>query len=280
MNSMLNKFKSNDQIIEQASQHPKKSLGQHFLNDSNILNTIVNAAASGNNDIVIEVGSGKGSLTEKLAKKFRKVVALELDANLAASLRPQLPNNVELHETDAREVSITDLLGNCPSYTLVGNLPYYAALPILRHFLENKYRPSLAIVMVQLEVARQICAQPGEMSLLSVAIQSYGRPRLIRIVKPGSFRPVPKVKSAILAIDVFPKSDQNTINTDDFFRIVRAGFSAPRKQLLNSLAQGLMTTSEHAKSLLLKVEIDPKRRAQTLSISEWTLLYTCFVANK
>jgi 16S rRNA (adenine1518-N6/adenine1519-N6)-dimethyltransferase len=277
---MSKSFNSNNHVTNQPFLRPKKSLGQHFLNDSNILASIADAAAGGGNDTVVEVGPGKGSLTLKLAAQFRTVVALELDTNLVAFLRPKLPKNVQLYETDARGVSITELLGNCPPYTLVGNLPYYAALPILRHFLENTCQPSLAIVMVQLEVARQMCAQPGEMSLLSVAIQLHGRPRLIRTVKPGSFWPVPKVKSALVAIDVFPKTDQTVLNTNEFFRIVRAGFSAPRKQLLNSLAQGLITTSKHAERLLLKAGIDPRRRAQTLSISEWIILYECSLSDR
>ena len=277
---MSKSINSNNDPTNQIFLRPKKGLGQHFLNDSNILGFIGDAAASGGNDTVIEIGPGKGSLTFKLATKFKTVLALELDSDLVALIRPKLPQNVKLYETDAREVAIAELLGDCSPYTLVGNLPYYAALPILRHFLENTCRPSLVIVMVQLEVARQICAQPGQMSLLSIAIQLHGRPRIIRTVKPGSFWPVPKVKSAILAIDVFPSSDTATINTDEFFQIARAGFSAPRKQLLNSLAQGLSTTSKHAERLLMEASIDPKRRAQTLSISEWIVLYECFLADK
>jgi 16S rRNA (adenine1518-N6/adenine1519-N6)-dimethyltransferase len=207
-------------------------------------------------------------------------VAVELDTQLAASLRGQLPANVELHKADAREVAVEELLGGCVDYKLVGNLPYYAATPILRHFLEGACKPSVAVVMVQLEVAREICAEPGKMSLLSVGVQLYGRPRIVRLVRPGSFIPPPKVTSAIVAIDVYKQPAEAVEDSTGFFQVVRAGFSAPRKQLHNSLAQGLAIPQAQAEQLLNQSGVEPSRRAEALSLDEWTRLYRSWTSQR
>ena len=144
---------------------------------------------------------------------------------------------------------------------------------IVRRFLEASHKPSLMVFMVQREVARRMAASPGDMSLLSVAVQLYGRPRIVSYVPPRAFRPAPKVTSAIVRIDVFTKPAVAFERPDDFFDVVRAGFSAPRKQLRNSLTHGLAISSEAAVGLLTQADIDPRRRAETLSLHEWDLLY-------
>ena len=161
-------------------------------------------------------------------------------------------------------------------YKLVANLPYYAASPIVRRFLEAEHKPSLMVFLVQREVAQSMVAPPGKMGMLSVAVQLYGRPRIVCSVPPRAFRPTPKVTSALVRIDVYPRPALDTGSTRDFFAVVRAGFSSPRKQLRNSLRRGLDIPSEAVESALARVGIDPTRRAQTLSLAEWGGLYEAF----
>jgi 16S rRNA (adenine1518-N6/adenine1519-N6)-dimethyltransferase len=252
---------------------PKKSLGQHFLSNRGILNAIADAAHVGAGDTVVEIGPGLGSLTEVLAARASRVVAVELDGDLAGRLRTRMPANVEVVEADARDVEPESLLNGCTDYKLLGNLPYYAAMPILRHFLEGECKPLTAAVLVQLEVAREICAAPGQMSLMSVSVQLYGQPRLVRLVRPGSFNPPPRVTSAVVGVNVFRQAAEGVDNPTAFFRVVRAGFSAPRKQLRNALAHGLAVTPVDAEALLKTAAIDPRRRAETLAVAEWATLY-------
>ncbi|MEX2431097.1 MAG: 16S rRNA (adenine(1518)-N(6)/adenine(1519)-N(6))-dimethyltransferase RsmA [Dehalococcoidia bacterium] len=252
---------------------PKKSLGQHFLTDRNILGAVADAAEVGPGDTVVEVGPGRGTLTTVLAERAARVIALELDAELVAQLRQSMPANVDVRPADARAVAPSGVLGECVPYKLVGNLPYYAALPILRVFLESDCRPAAAAVLVQKEVASQMCARPGSMSLVSLAVQLFGEPRIIRLVRPGAFNPPPKVTSAIVGIRVYAQPAEGIQDTNAFFRLVRAGFSAPRKQLRNALANGLGVPARTAEALLSAAEIDPSARAETLSLAEWASLY-------
>jgi 16S rRNA (adenine1518-N6/adenine1519-N6)-dimethyltransferase len=256
-----------------AMAHPRKALGQHFLSDRNILAAIADAASVGSADLVVEVGPGTGSLTEVLAARARHVIAVELDAALAGELAGRMLANVEIHTADARRVDVEALLGGCSSYKLLGNLPYYAAMPILRRFLESRCRPQEAVVLLQREVAQQVCATPGRMSLASLAVQLYGTPRIVRWVRPGAFRPPPKVTSAVVHIEVRDSLAEGVDDAEGFFRVARAGFSAPRKQLRNALAQGLAVVSSVAEALLAKAGIDPRRRAETLSLAEWAGLH-------
>ena len=265
-----------EKLARVALSRPKKALGQHFLTDRSILGAIVDAARVGSDDTVVEIGPGRGSLTELLASSASRVVAVEVDAELAALLQDTAPANVEAVVADARDADANVLLGGCIPYKLVGNLPYYAAMPILRRFLEGACKPDVAVILVQLEVAREICAEPGHMSLLSVGVQLYGKPRVVRRVRPGAFHPPPKVTSAIVAVDVYARPAEGVEDTADFFHMVRAGFSAPRKQLHNALAQGLAIAPAEAARLLEKAAIDPARRAQTLSLGEWARLQRCW----
>ena len=260
------------------STRPKKGLGQHFLTDRNILAAVADAAGVGSGDTVIEVGPGRGSLTRVLAERASRVVAVELDGALARALRASAPPNVEVVEADAREVDPAALLGGCRPYALVGNLPDYAALPILRRFLESGCRPQRAAILVQREVAQQLCAGPGDMSLASLGVQVYGKPRIARIVRPGSFDPPPKVTSAIVAVDVYDALAEGIDDARAFFTLARAGFSAPRKQLRNALAGGLGIAPVDAEVLLAAAGIDAKRRAETLSVAEWAALYRAWAS--
>jgi 16S rRNA (adenine1518-N6/adenine1519-N6)-dimethyltransferase len=160
------------------------------------------------------------------------------------------------------------------SYKVVANIPYYITSAVLRHFLEASRQPTLMVVMVQKEVGKAIVAKPGDMSLLAISIQFYGKPSIVARVPARSFYPAPKVDSVILRVDVYEKPPVSVPSVRAFFDTVRAGFSAPRKQLRNSLAQGLGIATQETADLLQRAEIDPRRRAETLSIEEWGRLCT------
>jgi len=258
---------------------PRKSLGQHFLTDRNILGSIADAAEVGPGDTVIEVGPGRAALTALLAERAQRVIAVELDGALVRSLAVTAPSNVEVVEADARAADPAALLGGCAPYKMLGNLPYYAAMPILRRFLESECRPERAAVLVQREVAEQMCARPGSMSLVSLAIQLFASARIARIVRPGSFTPPPKVTSAVVGIVVHDELTEGVDDAERFFVLARAGFSAPRKQLRNALASGLGVAPDEAERLLEVAGVSPSRRAQTLSMAEWASLYRVWRSN-
>ena len=253
----------------------KRSLGQNFLVDRRVLSRVVDAAEISPSDRVLEIGPGRGALTERLAECAGRVVAVELDDALVARLSARFADRpgVRIVAGDARTVDVGGLLDTSAGYKLVANLPYYAATPIIRRFLEMDDGPSLMVVMVQREVARSMTAAPGRMSLLSVATQLYGRPRVVATVPPRAFRPAPKVTSAIVRIDVYDRPALALSSEAEFFRLVRAGFSARRKQLRNALSQGLSMPAAQVERLLARAGIDPTCRAETLSLGEWGALH-------
>jgi len=265
--------------LQRLDLHAKKGLGQHFLIDERVLKSLISAADLTPADTVVEVGPGLGILTRELAKKAGRVIAIEVDARLASVLKETLApwSNVTIINADVLGSDPQALLAEDTPYNVVANLPYYIASAVLRHFLEASIKPRLMVVTVQKEVAQAIAAQPGKMSLLSVSVQFYGRPTIVEYVPARSFYPAPKVDSAILRIDVY---DRPRVAVEDgavFFRVVRGGFSAPRKQLHNSLAQGLEISTADAAALLKEAGISQKRRAETLSLEEWATIYRLFM---
>jgi 16S rRNA (adenine1518-N6/adenine1519-N6)-dimethyltransferase len=255
----------------------RKSLGQHFLVDRGALHRVVAAADLTAEDVVIEIGPGLGVLTRELAKVARRVVAVEADEGMAFALGDVMAGsgNVTIVNADALQTEPGSLL-DCPGvgappprYKVVANIPYYITSAILRHFLEAAHKPSLMVVMVQKEVGEAIVAQPGDMNILAVSVQFYGKPSIAGRVTAKSFYPPPKVDSVILRIDVYDKPPVEVSGADQFFRVIRAGFSAPRKQLRNSLAQGLGIPAPDSAAVLERAKIDSRRRAETLDLQEW-----------
>jgi 16S rRNA (adenine1518-N6/adenine1519-N6)-dimethyltransferase len=255
---------------------PKRRFGQHFLTDPHILERIVGLAEVGPADTVVEVGPGRGSLTDVLARRARRVVAVEVDRDLIEGLRDRFDAtpNVSIVEGDVLSLPPDELLrraGATPPYVVVANLPYNVASAVLRHFLESRIPPTRMTVMVQREVADAIVARPGAMSLLSVAVQMYGDARTVLKVPPGAFQPPPRVQSAVVRIDVLPRPRVD-VPLDEFFMLVRAGFATPRKQLRNGLSIALHIAPVEAERVLRVAGVDPARRPQTLSIDEWAAL--------
>jgi len=263
----------------------KKRLGQHFLVNDAVLEKILNAAEISPDDTVIEVGPGLGLMTAELAKRAGWVIAIELDNRLAAILKETLPseNIVVLNEDVLGTDPAALLKGSAPnfppqlrSYKVVANLPYYITSPVLRHFLEAPVKPATMVVMVQKEVARTIVAEAGQRSVLSIAVQFYGRPSIVMDVPAASFFPPPEVDSALVKIDVYRQPPVDVDDVEGFFKLVRAGFTAARKQVANSLAQGLGLPRPDVQALLAKAAIDPKRRAETFTLEEWATLYNVY----
>jgi 16S rRNA (adenine1518-N6/adenine1519-N6)-dimethyltransferase len=281
------------ELLRRAGIDPKKSLGQNFLVDESYLDRIAATADLNADDIVLEVGPGLGTLTARLAAQAGCVVAVELDDRLIPFLRGEfaLQENVHVVQGDILELQPAELIQSCRpqqmpaataselprAYKLVANLPYYITSAVLRHVLEAASAPSRAVVMVQEEVARRICAEPGEMSILSVAVQFYAEPRIAFRVPAGAFFPRPNVDSALLDLVVRPHpalaAIEDEVDEARFFALVRAGFGQKRKQLRNSLSAGLRMSKESADDALAVAGIEPSRRAQTLSIFEWVRLY-------
>jgi 16S rRNA (adenine1518-N6/adenine1519-N6)-dimethyltransferase len=249
---------------------PKKSLGQNFLHDPNTLEKIIATAEITRNDNVLEVGPGTGALTVYLAQIASRVVAVEIDNRLIPVLQQQLRDfpNVELIHADILETDIEHLMGH-DDYVVVGNLPYYITSAILRHLLDRPHKPTRVVLTVQQEVAERLIAQPGDMSVLAISVQYYGQPRIITKLSPAVFWPRPDVSSAVVRIDVYDQPPVDVPSEELFFQVVRAGFSQKRKQIKNSIGSGLGLSHPQTSSLLESVEIDPARRAETLTLAEW-----------
>lgn len=264
-------------MLRKLGFRPRKKLGQNFLADEDILDRIVDAADLESSDEVLEVGPGLGTLTSRLADRAGHVTAVELDEQLAEILKDSLSDRENLTILNENILDFDPCSRFQPrAYKMLGNLPYYVTSPILRHFLETDCPPSLLVIMLQKEVADRIMARPGDMSLLSVSVQLYGEPHLVRYVEANAFYPAPKVDSAVVRIDVRPKPAVD-VDTELFFILTAAGFSQRRKMLHNALAQRFWMQHGRAPELLDQAGIDPSRRAESLSLEEWASLYHVFV---
>ena len=276
-------------LLRQSNLRVKKGLGQHFLIDEAVLETITSAAELTSSDVIMEIGPGLGILTRELARQAGWVIAIELDSKLATILEQSLISfdSVTIINENILKIDPATLLQEQKTkfppavstpfnYKVVANLPYYITSPVLRHFLEASVKPQIMVVMVQKEVAEVIVARPGQMSVLSISVQFYGEPRIISNVPARCFYPVPEVDSAILRIDVYPQPAVAVDDIDSFFELVRAGFTASRKQIGNSLAQGLEKPKAEILPLLTEANIAPQRRAETLTLEEWARLWRVF----
>jgi 16S rRNA (adenine1518-N6/adenine1519-N6)-dimethyltransferase len=257
-------------VLKRYGLHADKSLGQNFLQDHFALEKIARAAEIQPDDSVLEVGPGLGSLTRYLAACAKKVTAVELDPDLLPPLRAVLQpyQNVNIVQGDILKLPISQLIDQ-PGYLAVANIPYNITSAILRHLLESQPKPRRIVLTVQKEVAERICAKAGDLSLLALSVQVYGKPEIAARIPAGAFFPAPKVDSAVLKIDIYPNPLIANEGLNSFFKLTRAGFGQKRKTLRNSLSAGLNAQPSEAEALLTKAGIDPQRRAETLSIEEW-----------
>ncbi len=255
---------------------PKKSLGQNFLRDERIVARIVAAAALDGESVVLEVGPGEGVLTAALAKVAGTVIAVEVDGDLVPRLRERFAqaDNVHIEHADIRRVYLKELLArySVTRYSVVANLPYYITSSIVRLFMENKdIPPERCVFMVQREVAERIIARPGQMSILAVAVQYYGDVAWVCDVPRTAFEPVPQVDSAVIAIT--HRGVRTSAREDRaFFRVVRAGFSARRKKLINNLSNSFHADKDVIREACARRDIAPDARAQDLSVAQWRAL--------
>ena len=262
------------QLLRDFGLYANKSLGQNWLVDESALAHIAAVAQLVPQDTVLEIGPGLGSLTRHLARAAGRVIAVELDAALIPALHHSLADyaNVTLVQGDILHTDLGELIGPDSSYKVVANLPYYITSAVIRHLLEAQARPSLIVLTVQLEVAQRITAAPGKLSLLAVSVQFYGRPTLVTHIKAGSFYPVPKVDSAVVRIEPYRHPAVDVVDRDEFFAVVKAGFSQKRKQLHNALAAGLAQPQADIAAALERAGVDGRRRAETLALDEWASL--------
>ncbi|MFA5358338.1 MAG: 16S rRNA (adenine(1518)-N(6)/adenine(1519)-N(6))-dimethyltransferase RsmA [Patescibacteria group bacterium] len=268
-------------VLEHYGIRPRKGYGQNFLVDQEVLDDIVNSADLKKNDKVLEIGPGLGVLTERLAADAAKILAIEADPLMRKILVPKFKKilNVEIMAADALQLSsgdISEKLGD--DYKIVANLPYNITGKFLRKFLTMSPLPKSLVLMLQKEVAERIVARSGKMSLLAVAVQIYGEPKIVRVVASESFYPQPEVKSAIIKIvrrpeDFFVKQG---VDAKKFWQIVRIGFSSRRKQLQNNLSAGLKIEKDKIIKVLNKAKIAEKARAQELFLNDWIRLVKMF----
>lgn len=266
-------------LLRQHGLHPNKSLGQNFLQDDTALGQVINAAGIDSQDIVLEIGPGLGNLTRLLAMHAHQVVAVEIDSGLLPILEQVLAgiSNVQLIEGNILDFDPAKLIEK-PDYLVVANIPYNITSALIRHLLESQSPPRRLVLTLQKEVAQRICAAPGDMSLLALSVQVYGHPELIAHIPAAAFYPPPRVESSILRIDRYPAPLIPPSELEPFFQLIKAGFSQKRKTLRNALAAGLHMKAPSIESLLKLAQIDPMRRAETLSLGEWQQLTSLFIA--
>ena len=267
--------------LKGAGLKARKSLGQNFLVNDNVRDNIIEAAGLSAGDTVIEVGPGLGILTEKLASHAGRVIAVELDDSLAQRLTNRLVRftNIHIINADILSLDLAALIKD-GTYKVVANIPYYITSPILRFFMQAELRPSLMVIMMQEEVARDVTAKPGAMGFLAVSMRLFSIPRLICRVPADCFYPAPRVDSAVVRFDILPRPAVEVGDVEGFLELVHAGFGAPRKQLHNSLAIGLGLEPAAAEKILMRAGIDSHRRPGTLTLDEWSALYREAGANR
>jgi len=272
-------------LLRKYNVEPFKGLGQNFLINQGILKKIVEAADITPEDIILEIGPGIGTLTQELARKAKKVIAVEKDKKMVQILKETLVDfkNVKVIEGDTLKLNPENYKLKTKNYKLIANLPYNITSPVIRKFLEARNPPKEMILMVQKEVAQRICARPPNMNLLAVSVQFYSEPKILFYVSKNNFWPRPKVDGAIIRLKI--ESGKWKIDKDLFFKIVKAGFSQPRKQILNNLSKVLkldkpsnilnnknLAGKEKTREWLLKSGVDPSQRAETLAIKDWIKL--------
>ncbi len=255
--------------LKLAGIRPNADLGQNFLVDRQTLESIVDQAELSKEDTVLEVGPGLGTMTELLAAKVKKVVAVETDDKLAKLLQESALDNTSVINED---ILTFDFRRLPTDYKVVANIPYYLTSKILRLLIENSRRPKLMVLLIQKEVAQRVCAQPGDLSILALSVQYYAKPEVVAFVGREKFWPSPAVDSAILKVTLY---DQPLFPAEPakLFRLIKAGFGEKRKMLKNSLAGGLNATDELVTQTLKDANINSSRRAQELSLSDWSRLY-------
>jgi 16S rRNA (adenine1518-N6/adenine1519-N6)-dimethyltransferase len=264
-----------------ARPRARKSLGQHWLVDQRYLRRIAEAVDCRAEDTVLEIGAGTGLLTRYLAERAVRLIAVEIDQRLAAQLRETFAafGSVSVVEADALEEPVERLLsagGGGMPYVLVGNLPYFIGTAIVRKFLYSKTPPRRIVCMLQEEVAESMASRPGRMTYLGVETQLLAEAQVLFRVPPRAFRPPPKVRSAVIRLDLLSPPEVEVDDRKRFLNFVQAGFAAPRKKLRNSLIVGLRVPAFEIEEMLRRVGIEPQARPADLHLKQWRDLYFAY----
>ena len=268
MNKNLFKTTYLKELCQKYGLSPSKKYGQNYLVSEGVIDKIIEASDLKKTDTVIEVGPGFGVLTFALAEKVGKVISFEIERKLEKYWEENKPDNLEIVWGNALSRLMTYDLG-LSTYKVVANIPYQITSNLLRVLLESENKPESITVMVQKEVAERICAKSGDMSLLSVSVQYYGEPKIIARVNKGNFWPSPKVDSAVLSIKTSKHESIKTVNDEEFFKVVKAGFTNKRKQLWRNLSEGLKIDKGKIKNILIEIVGNEKVRAEELSVVQW-----------
>lgn len=259
--------------LELAGLRARKGLGQHFLVDQDSLQMILDAGDLKPDDTVVEIGPGLGVMTLPLTQRTKRVIAIELDEQLAELLQRDKPGNLEVWHEDVLKFDLRRLPER---YKVVANIPYYATSKIIQTMLEAPKPPQKLVLLIQKEVAQRIVAEPRQMSVLAASVQYYGKPSLVGVVERHKFWPAPKVDSAVLQIDVYDKP-RFEADRQKLFRLIKAGFGEKRKMMKNSMAGGLNISMELAVRLIEQAKLSSTVRAQEMSMDEWQRLYVAAV---
>ncbi len=260
-------------LLDKYHLKPHKGLGQNFLSDDEVLSGIADAAGIPAGASVLEVGPGLGALTRHLSERAARVVAVELDKDLVPLLRKELAScgNIEIVEGDILKFQ-PDAYFTDGEYYVAANIPYYITSAVIRHLLEGKARPKRLALTVQKEVAERIAAAPGKLSLLALSVRVYGNAEIAMIIPASAFYPEPNVDSAVVRIELYDEPLIPADEIENFFALAKAGFGQKRKTLRNALSSNLRISGAAAEAKLRAAGIDPSRRAETLTISEWKAL--------
>lgn len=254
---------------------PKDYMGQNFLVDEIALDQIVDAGEIKKTDLVVEIGPGLGVLTQQLAIRAKQLISIEKDTTLIDILKFNMEDyhNFTLYNKDVLAFNFSEEIKG--PYKVISNIPYYLTSHLFKYFLSQKNKPERMVFLVQKEVGLRVAAKAGELSVLGVSVQLHADPEIIAHVPKQSFWPSPKVDSVVLRIKPRVKYPEVT-DEKQFFRIVKVAFAAKRKQLHNNLSSGLSLPMEVVNAWLEKNKIDPKTRAQDLSMDDWVNLYKTY----
>jgi len=269
----LTRRSSVEALLRRHRLRPEKRLGQNFLVDAEALQRVVEAAEIEPADVILEVGAGLGTLTQRLAKLAGRVVAVEYDRRLEAVLRETVGDEprVEIVIADILRLDLGRILEG-QTFKVVANIPYQITSHLIRRLLESEPAPRRVVLTVQREVAERVVAEPGDMNLLALGVQAYGEARLAARLPAAAFYPAPRVESAVLRIDVRVPPRMSAERARAVFRLARAGFAQPRKKLRNSLAAGLHASPQEVERRLTRLAVTPALRAEDLALEDWERL--------
>lgn len=260
-------------IRQSQGLRPKKSLGQNFLTSIPARIAIVKAGNLTPADTVLEIGPGKGFLTQGLLDTGAQVIALEKDRELVPFLEEKFSEykNFKLVEGDALDFSFENCKLKIENYKLIANIPYYITGAIFSYYLSHKNQPTQMVVLVQQEVAERVVARDGKESILSLAVKVYGNPKIVYRVKRGSFNPIPNVDSAVLSItDISRKNFTSPTHEENFFKLIKAGFAHKRKFLISNIKEAFPAAD--FPSLFQSLNISEKARAEDIPLTLWVNL--------